>query len=319
MFDPILVPLDGSPLAECVLPHVRAMARVCDAKIVLLQVLNKNRADVSTQSIDLINWQINKVEAKRYLQRIGDQLQNSGLRTKANVLEGPVAEEITEFARSQDMKLIILSSHGGHSGLKKRCIGSITYKIILNAPTSVLLIRAPYVMEQPYRRILVPLDGSWRAENVLSMVALLSSFCKSQIQIVHVVQTPEIARHLPPGQEDIELANRIVVRNQEEAHHYLDEVQMRLPLAGIDIKTHLIISNNAALSIHELVDQEQIDMVVLNAHGYSGISQWPYGNMVNNFILYGKVPLLIVQDLPVKPVIEETSQVSMRMRDHTVH
>jgi nucleotide-binding universal stress UspA family protein len=317
MFDPILVPLDGSLLAECVLPHVRTIGRIFDAKIMLLQVLDKNQADVSTQFIDLINWEINKVEAKLYLQRIGDQLQNSGLQTKANVMEGPVVEEITEFAQSQDMKLIILSSHG-HSGLKKRCMGSITYKIILNAPTSVLLIRAPHVMEQPYRRILVPLDGSWRAENVLPMVTLLSSFCKSQIQIVHVVQTPETARHLPPGQEDIDLFNRIVVRNQEEALHYLDEVQLRLPLAGIDVKTHLIISNNAALSIHELVDQEQIDMVVLNAHGYSGISQWPYGSLVNNFILYGKVPLLIVQDLPVKPV-EETSQVSMRMRDHMMH
>jgi nucleotide-binding universal stress UspA family protein len=229
-----------------------------------------------------------------------------------------VVEEVTEFARSQDMKLTILSSHG-HSGLRKRCIGGIAYKIILNTPASVLLTRAPHVMEQPYRRILVPLDGSWRAENVLPMVTLLSSFCKSQIQIVHVVQTPEIARHLPLGQEDIDLANRIVVRNHEEALHYLDEVQMRLPLAGIDIKTHLIISNNAALSIHELVDQEQIDMLVLNAHGYSGISQWPYGNMVNNFILYGKVPLLIVQDLPAKPVMEETSRVSMRMREDMVH
>jgi nucleotide-binding universal stress UspA family protein len=48
------------------------------------------------------------------------------------------------------------------------------------------------------------------------------------------------------------------------------------------------------------VEQEQIDLVAFSAHGYSGKHQWPYGSVVNNFILYSKVPLLIVQDLPSK-------------------
>ncbi len=318
MFDPILVPLDGSLLAECVLPHVIALGQVFDAKIMLLQVLDKDRTDITTQSFDLLNWQINKIEAKMYLERIGGRLQNSGLQTEAIVLEGPAAESITDFAQRQKMNLVILSSHG-HSGLRKWGISSTTQKIILSAPTSVFIVRAHQSKEQPYRRILAPLDGSWRAENVLPMVTLLARFCKSQIQIVHVVKTPEIARHLPPVQEDIDLSNRIVVRNQEEALHYLDQVQLSSPLAGIDVKAHLISGNNPTLSIHELVDREQIDMVVLSAHGYSGNNQWPYGSMVNNFILYGKVPLLIVQDLPVKSVKEETSQVDMRVREHILH
>jgi nucleotide-binding universal stress UspA family protein len=314
MFNPILVPLDGSPLAECVLPHVRAISQVFDAKIILLQVMDKNRADVSTQFIDLLNWQINKTEAMLYLKRIDDQLRNSALQTKINVLEGLAAESIIEFARSQQMKLIILSSHG-QSGLRKWGISSITQKIIFSAPTSVLIIRAPQPMEQSYRRILVPLDGSWRAENVLPIVTLLARFHKSQIQIVHVVKTPEMARHLPPVQEDIDLSNRIVERNQEEALHYLDQLQLHSPLVGINVKTHLIVSDNVTRAIHELADREHIDLVVLSAHGYSGNNQWPYGNMVNNFILFGKVPLLIVQDLPVKPVQEEMSQVGIRVRN----
>jgi nucleotide-binding universal stress UspA family protein len=121
---------------------------------------------------------------------------------------------------------------------------------------------------------------------------------------------------MPPVQEDIDLSNRIVARNQEEALHYLDQVQLRSPLAGIDVKAHLIISNNATVALHELVDREQIDMVALSAHGYSGNNQWPYGSMVNNFILYGKVPLLIVQDLPIK---EETSQMNIKVREHSEH
>jgi hypothetical protein len=57
-------------------------------------------------------------------------------------------------------------------------------------------------------------------------------------------------------------------------------------------------------------------MVALNAHGYSGNDQWPYGSMVNNFIQYGKVPLLIVQDRPVR---EETRQVQMTVRTQVLH
>ena len=86
MFDPILVPLDGSPLAECVLPHVITIGQAFDAKIMLFQVLDKNRADVaSTQFIDLLNWQISKTESKLYLERIGGRLQKSNLRTNVMV------------------------------------------------------------------------------------------------------------------------------------------------------------------------------------------------------------------------------------------
>lgn len=318
MFDPILIPLDGSLLAECALPHGIAIGQAFDAEIILLRALDKKQTGVLTQAIDLLNWQIHRTEAQLYLERIGERLRKSGLQTRATVLEGPAAESITEFAQSQGMRLVILSSHG-QSGPEKWGISSITQKIVFSAPTSVLIVRAPPLKEPSYRRILVPLDGSLRAEIVLPMVKLLARFHHSQIQIVHVVKTPEIAHHLPLAQEDIDLSTRIVERNQEEVLHYLDQVQLHSPLAGIDVKTHLMIGNNAARAIHELVDREQIDMVVLSAHGCSGITQWPYGSMVNNFILYGKVPLLIVQDQPVKPARENTSQVGVRMREHTEH
>jgi nucleotide-binding universal stress UspA family protein len=317
MFDSILVPLDGSLLAECVLPHVIVTGRVFDAKIMLLQVLDKSRADASTQFVDLLNWQINKTKAKLYLERVRDQLQGLGLQAGTNVLEGLTAEEITEFAQSRAMKLVILSSHG-QNGLRKWAISSVTHKVIFSAPTSVLIIRVSQVKDQHYKRILVPLDGSLRAENVLVTAALLARYCRSQVQIVHVVKTPEMARHLPSMPEDIDLSKRIVMRNQEEALHYLDQVKYHSPLAGTDVKVHLIVSNNVAVAIHELVDREQIDIVVASAHGYSGISQWPYGSMVDNLIQYGKVPLLIVQDLPLKAAREEASQVGVRVVEHPV-
>jgi nucleotide-binding universal stress UspA family protein len=153
------------------------------------------------------------------------------------------------------------------------------------------------------------LDGSRRAENVLPMIAHLARFHKSQIHIVFVVTTPEMARQLPPVQEDVDLSNRIVARNREESIRYLEQVRLSSPLNGIPVQTHLLISDNAPAALHGLVEQENIDLVALSAHGYSGNNQWPYGSMVNNFILYSKVPLLIVQDLPTKeePVLVDRS------------
>jgi nucleotide-binding universal stress UspA family protein len=320
MFDPILVPMDGSLLAECVLPHAVAIARAFDAKVILLRVLEKNQASEKVQLFDLVNWQINKTGVKLYLEKISARLQKSGLRIETAVLEGLVAESITEYAQSQGMKLIILSSHG-RSGLSQWGISSVTQKIIFSAPTSVLIIRAHQPVasesiERQYTRIVVPLDGSQRAENVLPMVTLLARFHQSRIHIVHVVKTPEMARQMPLAREDVDLSDRIVARNRAEAVRYLDQMRLRSPLDGIDVQTHLLTSDNAATVLHELVEQEHIDMVALSAHGYSGNNQWPYGSMVNNFILYSKVPLLIVQDLPAK---EEPAMFDMAPRERTEH
>ena len=151
-----------------------------------------------------------------------------------------------------------------------------------------------------YQRILVPLDGSQRAEHVLPIVMQLAQLHKPIIHLVNVVQTPEMARQMPLAQEDIDLANRVVARNREEAGHYLEQVKSRSYLQGIDVETHLMTSDHTAESLHQVVEQERIDMVTLSAHGYSGKHQWPYGGVASNFILYGKVSLLIVQDMPAK-------------------
>jgi nucleotide-binding universal stress UspA family protein len=307
MFDPILVPLDGSQLAECVLPHGVAIASPFDAEITLLSMLERGQAGASAQIFDLLNWQINKTKMKLYLEKTKNRLEEARIRARAAVLEGLTAEGITEYAQNQGMKLIILSSHA-HTGWSKWGISSTAQKIILNAPTSVLIIRAYQHDIQAgalstipvYQHILVPLDGSQRAENVLPIVTQLAHFHKSQIHLVHVVQTPEMVRQMPPVQEDIDLSNRVVARNQEEAGYYLDQMKARSTLEGIVVQTHLLTSDNVAVALHQVVEQEHIDMVALSAHGYSGNQQWPYGSMVNNFILYGKVPLLIVQDLPGK-------------------
>jgi nucleotide-binding universal stress UspA family protein len=302
MLEPILVPLDGSLLAECVLPHVVSLARAFEAKVMLLRVLGQTQARDPAQSVDPLNWYIDKTEARLYLEKVAAQLQQVGVQTQTEAREGLAAEWITEFAQANGTNLIVLSTHG-RSGLTQWGISSVVQKIILSAPSSLLIVRAhqPVVgelSEQRYKRVLAPLDGSWRAEFVLPTITLLARYHEAQVHIVHVVEKPEMARQLPPTQEDIDLSNRIVVRNQEEAARYLDQLQSRLPLEGINVQTHLLISDDAAAALHNFVEQESIDLVALSAHGYSGNRQWPYGSTVNNFISYSKVALFIAQDLP---------------------
>lgn len=313
MFDPILVPLDGSQLAECVLPHCVAIARSFDAEITLLKIFEKNRAGAATQLFDLVNWQINKTKSALYLEKTQTQIQALNVRARTVVMEGLVAEGIAEYAQNQGVKLIVLSSHGSN-GLTQWCLSSITQKIILSAQTSLLIVRAQQnhageFSEPPvYQRILVPLDGSQRAENVLPIVTQLAQCHKSQIHLVQIIQTPEMVRQMPPTPEDIDLSNRVVARNQEEAGRYLEQLKSRSALEGIAVQTHLITGENTAAELHKVAEQERVDLVALSAHGYSGNHHWPYGSLVNNFIMYGKAPLLIVQDLPAITPLESSSR-----------
>ena len=313
MFNRLLVPLDRSALAECVLPHVSAIAKAFDASILLLTVLEAGESDEKQPSIDPLDWQIRKAEAEAYLQKIARQMQDAGLRVEAQVLEGKAEERIIEFAENQDINLIVLSSHG-RSGLSGWNVSSVVQKIILRAYTSMMIVRAYQpVKSDPidlkYRRLMVPVDGSQRAETVLPVASSLAAFYEADLFVVHVVRRPEMPRRTPLTPEDIGLAERLTERNKNEASKYLEEIRSRVPA---NVQTRLEISNRVNATLHEIAKQEDIDMVLLSAHGYSGESKWPYGSVVISFISYGTTPLLIVQDIPRDQLRETDAEIAAR-------
>jgi len=315
MFEHILVPLDGSSLAECVLPHVVAVARAFGSRVTLLQVLGRTRTPGLTRFVDPLGWYINEAESRAYLDKRIARLQEAGLRVESTLLEGQAAERIIDFARDTDVGLIILSSHG-RSGLSGWNVSSIVLKIILRAYIPVMIVRA----YQPatgdltglrYKELLVPLDCSQRAECALPLATTLAHFHESELLVAHVVSRPQMPRRAAAAQEDIELANRLVERNTQEATQYLEQLQPRL---NTDVQTRLIVSDHATAALHDLVEQANVDLVVLSAHGYSGGTEWPYGSLVTNFIGYGTTPLLIVQDLSPEEVMRTKAEMSIRER-----
>jgi nucleotide-binding universal stress UspA family protein len=318
MIEHILVPLDGSSLAECVLPHVVAVAQALGAQVTLLRVLERGGTVGRVQSVDPLGWHIRKAEAEASLEGVRARLQEIGLRAQSVLLEGQAAERIIEFSHESGVDLIILSSHG-RSGLSGWNVSSIVLKIILRAYLPIMIVRAYQpttadLGELRYRRLLVPLDCSRRAECVLSLATTVARYHESELLAVHVVARPQMPRWSPPTQEDVELANRIVERNRLEATRYLKQLQSRL---DVHVRTSVLLSDHASEALHDLVEQANADLVVLSAHGHSGGTKWPYGGLVVNFIGYGTTPLLIVQDLSPDEV--ERTRAEMLAREQKGH
>src|SRR4030042_1106385 len=110
MFTHILVPLDGSALAECVFPHVSAMAQAAGARISLIHVTEHSGDRVP--AIDPLDWHMIKAEAEAYMNGVSIRLKEAGLQVASYLEEGHVAECIIKFAHQNDVDLIVLSSHG---------------------------------------------------------------------------------------------------------------------------------------------------------------------------------------------------------------
>jgi nucleotide-binding universal stress UspA family protein len=313
MFDRVLVPLDGSPLAECVLPHAAAFASAFNAQITLVHVLEQPSASLNLPKADPLDWYLKKSEATLYLDNLKRRLEETGASVQTLLLEGRASEQIIELAHSTRTDLLILSDCGSAESSRQTSSSNVL-KILQGVRSSILLVR----MEQPiavqiqpisYQRLLVPLDGSQRAGSVLTLVTALAQAHRADLLLMHVVAKPEMARHMPLSQEDLELSNRFVARNQEEGRKYLDQIDARLPVKTL---THLIVSDNVAASIQTISDQERIDLLVLSAHGYSGEARWPYGSVTNRFITNGSTSLLIVQDLPQSSSDVVTTNVETR-------
>jgi nucleotide-binding universal stress UspA family protein len=310
MFNPILVPLDGSSLAETILPHVSIVSQVDSSEVILLRVLDKLSQIYSKETVDPLDWQIRKAEASAYLDGLAAQMIDSGMKVRTVILEGKAAESIVEYAQLNNVSLIMLSSHG-QSGITGWNVSSVVQKVILRARTSIMIVRAykPGVSENEelnYRRILVPLDGSQRAESVLSRATTVARDQNAQLIIVHVIRQPEMPRRTPLTQEDQELVERVTNRNRAEAEKYLADLKSRL---DVNNDTRILVSQSVVSTLHEFIEREQIDLVFLSAHGYTGETRWPYGSTVVSFIAYGTTPLLIYQDLHKDKILPSQAEV----------
>ena len=259
----------------------------------MLRLMDHVSATARKRFIDPFDWQGYKMETEAELSFLATRLEELGLQVHQVVLEVRSAELIIDFAHAHDVDLIVVA-------LADHDTGDLTNQFVKHTDIPVLITRADgLVRTDPasltYRRILVPLDGSQRAECVLSLAETLAEGCGAELIVAHVVRRPEIPRRAPLSQEDADLANRLVGRNQQEGQRYLETITSQIKTL---VHHRLLVDDNVADALHDLVKEEAIDLVVVSAHGYSGRPRWPYGSIAGSFIAFGDRPVMVVQDLP---------------------
>ena len=317
MINHILVPLDGSSLAECVLPHVAAIAPVTNARVTLLHVLQQPHNGRENSIVDPVEWHLQKQQAEKYFEEIANRLRETGvLGVEPVILEGSPAGSVIDFARSNKVDLIALSTHG-NSGLSGWNVSSVVQKILLRSYKSILLVRAylpsaTATTRVRYKRLFVALDCSVRSEFVLPFAINLAQYHKSQLILETVIEKPRLINRLPPSEEMAELSRQFVERNQQAASHYFKQLLAQFSTKDLKIKTHISVGENPISVLHDMAEESNADLVLLAAHGETGERRWPFGSVTTSFIAYGNTSLFILQDLPDSELHPTRAEMAIR-------
>ena len=299
MIDHILVPLDGSELAECVLPHLMAIAPITGARVTLIHVLERNLShNGSAAPTDPLGWHMQKQESQSYLDRIAERLQKVDVHVEQAILEGNPAETLIEFARTSDADLLLLSTHG-RTGLSAWNVSSVVQKILFRSYKSTLLIRAftSPPDDVQYHRLFLAIDGSARAEYILPFAMSLAQSHQSNVVLGMVIQTPQTMQRFPLSEEDAAWIREFTEKNQNDASRYLEQLATQLSLKDVPAQTKIVVSENAPGAVYDMAEESDADLIMIAAHGASGERRWPYGSIASSLIAYGRTPLMILQDL----------------------
>jgi nucleotide-binding universal stress UspA family protein len=148
MYSKILVPLDGSKLAECVFPHLKMLIGGCQVQEVVFlravepfQLPRRDEYVLSPEDIDKINVQT-VTEARDYLKQTAERLHSAGIKTSWEVIPGKPGEVIAEYASGHGIELILMATHG-RSGVSRWARGGVADRVLRSACVPVLMIRAP--------------------------------------------------------------------------------------------------------------------------------------------------------------------------------
>ncbi|MGB5303886.1 MAG: universal stress protein [Gemmatimonadota bacterium] len=297
----VLVPLDGSLTAESILPHTRSLATSLGSSVRLLHVLEHGRA--GGLSRDSVEWRLHRAEARSYLDQVAERLDLGGLEVDTLVAEGRPGRQVIFEARRWKADLIALSSHG-HGGPDLFSLGGIAQKIVSRAGVSILLSRAdppppegaPEVAS--YKRVILPVDLSRRSDWALSIGVRIARSGGGEIELLHVVCVPELPERTPGDFVGRVHRTRLIEIHNEAAREYLAAMEQKFAAPGLTIHWRLLESSTVPGALAEMTRADVDGLLVVSAHGLSGASPWPYGSVASHLIMHGKLPLLVLQDVP---------------------
>lgn len=284
----VLVPLDGSPLADRILVQLRRLLAASDREAVLVTVVptDGDAAAVEREQQD----------ARDRLAGLRDALVEQGALASIEVLAGDATEQIVAHAQRIGAELVVMATHG-RTGLNRFVLGSVAESVIRACPVPVLVANPRAVDargangELRLGKLLVPLDGSETAREVLPLVEAVARRYESEVLLLHVHWSPPIgdtymASYVPPPPEQ-------VVALLEPVKKALEERGIRArSLAGYGPEAQAIL---------DAAEREDVDLVVMTTHGRGGLSRWLLGSVAEQVLRRCTRPLLVQRMRPAEP------------------
>lgn len=285
MYSKILVPLDGSRLAEQILPYVRLVAVTYNIPMELLWV----------NDIEIAEWPPRS--GKEYLQQAVAKYLSAVKQIDSIEADGKSAEEIVRRAANEPGCLIAMATHG-MSGMRRWLIGSVASKVTQSAQNPLLLIRpienADPALPIALRSIFVPLDGSGLAEKALPHALALAKKLKLAVQLLRVYTMPSDAYIVADGviaQGSAQFKDAM----HKEAESYLEGKVETLRAEGLDDVIGTAMEGDAASEIIDLAAKTANSLIAMSTHGRSGIGRWLLGSVAEKIIQHSRAPVLLIR------------------------
>jgi nucleotide-binding universal stress UspA family protein len=296
MFEHLLVPLDGSRLAEAALPAAALLSKTLGAWVTLIHVIERG----APQQVHGERHLSDPAEASAYLDEVASRAFSPGVHVEQHVHTTEVtdvARGIVEHADELEPDLIVMSTHG-QGGLRTWLLGSIAQQVIALGVTPVLLIQPDGAAATPAfacRRLLVPLDGNADHEQGLAVAAGLAQACAADLHLLMVVPTVgalqgehgAAARLLPTA------TSAWLNMSEEAARAYLHAKAIDMQAQGLPMTTE-VCRGDPAGTIARTVQRVHADVVVMGTHGKRGIDAFWSGSVAAQVSSRLRVPLLLV-------------------------
>lgn len=296
MFEHLLIPLDGSRLAEAALPAAATLSKMLGSWVTLIHVIERG----TPQQIHGEQHLSDPAEASAYLKSVADRVFSPGVRVEQHVHSTEVADvarSIVAHANELAPDLIVMCTHG-RDGLRSWLLGSIAQQIIALGVTPVLLIQPYGAAATPAfkcRRLLVPLDGNPDHEQGLVVAAALARACAADLHLLMVVPTlgtlsgkhGATARLLPTA------TTAWLDMSEENARSRILQEAIDLQASGLRA-TAEICRGDPAGAIAGTAQRAQADLIVMGTHGKSGMDAFWSGSVAAQVSSRSRVPMLLV-------------------------
>jgi nucleotide-binding universal stress UspA family protein len=272
----LLVPLDGSPASETVLAAIMPLVRSQSTSITLFRAVEPD------QSSDPV---------REYLSKARKALQAQGLSPDVAWQWGPPAREILYLAHGGLFDLVAMSTHG-NSGVRRLLMGSVTEEVLRETPIPVLVCR-PGSWLTRWNRILVGLDGSPAAEQILPEAVLMAKRLGATLHVISVA---------PPAVPSSGYRRTPFLYPEESPQPYLRDVCRRLAAEGVMCVTEPR-EGRAASEIVRYAGEVGAGLIALTTHGRTGLARAVLGSVAEEVVRTAPCPVLVRKLLPVASAV----------------